>query len=111
EMAAYMEEFPRDLKNAIRKINTGEIKVDLRHKGIDPLVHTINRVTKQIVSAMIISALVIGSSLTLIYETPPFWGETSVWSIIGFILAGLIMLGMLRDIRKGDHDPWKGWGE
>jgi ubiquinone biosynthesis protein len=32
ELTDYMEEFPRDLKNAIRKINKGEIKVDLTHK-------------------------------------------------------------------------------
>lgn len=109
EFANYMEEFPRDLKNAIRKINTGEIKVNLNHKGIDPLVHTINRVTKQIVSAMVISALVIGSSLTLVYETEPLWKGTSAWSYIGFILAGIIAIGMLKDIRKGDRDGWKGW--
>ncbi|NBS67712.1 hypothetical protein EBT31_02210 [bacterium] len=53
--AEITEEFPRDLKNAMRKINAGEIKVDLRHKGIDPLVHTINRVTKQLVSAVIVA--------------------------------------------------------
>lgn len=109
EIGNYMEEFPRDLKNAMRKINTGEIKVDLHHKGIDPLVHTINRVTKQLVSALIVASLIIGSSLTLIYETHPLWGETSSWSIIGFILAGIIAFGMLRNIRKGDHDPWEGW--
>ena len=109
EFGNYMEEFPRDLKNVIRKINTGEIKVDLRHKGIDPLIHTINRVTKQIVSAMVVAALVIGGSLTLVYETHPLWGETSAWSVIAFIIAGVISIGMLRDIRKGDHDPWQGW--
>lgn len=109
EFGNYMEEFPRDLKNAIRKINTGEIKVDLQHKGIDPLVHTINRVTKQIVTAMVVSALLIGGSLTLVYKTEPLWDGTSAWSIMAFIIAGILALGMLRDIRKGDHDPWKGW--
>ena len=109
EIGAYMEEFPRDLKNAIRRINSGEIKADLRHKGIDPLVHTINRVTKQLVSGMIVACLVVMASLTMIDHTPPYWGKTSVWSIIGFTLAGIIAWGMLRDIRKGDHDPWGGW--
>lgn len=107
----YMEEFPRDLKNAIRKINTGEIKVNLHHQGVDPLVHTINRIAKQIVSAMIIAALLIGGALTLINETKPLWGETSSWSIMAFIFAGIIVLGMLRDIRKGDKDGWGGWKE
>jgi ubiquinone biosynthesis protein len=111
DLGNYMEEFPRDLKNAIRKINTGEMKVNLHHQGVDPMVHTINRIAKQLVSAMIVAALLIGGSLTLINETKPLWGETSSWSIMAFIFAGLIVLGMLRDIRKGDKDGWGGWKE
>jgi ubiquinone biosynthesis protein len=75
------------------------------------MVHTINRIAKQLVSAMIVAALLIGGSLTLINETKPLWGETSSWSIMAFIFAGLIVLGMLRDIRKGDKDGWGGWKE
>lgn len=111
EMGMYMEDFPRDLKNAIRKINAGEMKVDLRHKGIDPLVHTINRVTKQIVSAVILSGILIGSSLLAINNVQPLWGGTSAFGIIGFSVGGIILFGMMQDLRKGDHDDWKGWDE
>lgn len=111
EMGMYMEDFPRDLKNAIRKLNAGEVSVDLRHKGIDPLVHTVNRVTKQIVSAVILSGLIIGSSLLLVNNVHPLWGETSSFGIIGLITGAIVLIGMLRDLRKGDHDEWKGWQE
>ncbi len=109
EMGMYMEDFPRDLKNAIRRINSGELKVDLRHKGIDPLVHTINRVTRQIVSAVILSGLIIGSSLLLVNNVSPLWGQTSAFGILGLIIGGVVLLGMLKDLRKGDHDDWSGW--
>jgi ubiquinone biosynthesis protein len=111
EMGMYMEDFPRDIKNAMRKINTGEIKVDLRHKGIDPLVHTINRVSKQLVSAVLIASLVIGSSQMIIHHVHPLWGQSSALGVIGFVVAGIIGLGMLRDLRRGDHDDWNGWKE
>lgn len=111
ELGNYMEEFPRDLKNAIRKINSGEIKVDLRHKGIDPMVHTVNRVTKQLVTAIVVGSLIVGGTLTLINEVKPLWNETSSWAICAFILAGIFAFGMVRDLRKGDHDPWEGWKE
>ncbi len=111
EMGMYMEEFPRDLKNAIRKINQGEIKVDLHHKGVDPLVHTINRVSKQIVTAVIMAALIVGSALLITDKVPPFWNGVSSWGIIGFIIAAILALGMLKDLRKGDHDEWSGWEE
>jgi ubiquinone biosynthesis protein len=111
EMGMYMEEFPRDLKNAIRKINSGEVKVDLRHKGIDPLVHTINRVTRQVISAVILSGIIIGSSLMLVNHVHPLWGDTSAFGIVGLITGAIILVGMLGDLRKGDHDDWKGWEE
>jgi ubiquinone biosynthesis protein len=104
ELSNYMEEFPRDLKNAIRKINSGQIKVDLTHKGIDPMVHTIQRVTKQLVSAFIIVALIIGSVLLIAAHITPLWGETSVFGIICIAFAAIIAMGMLRDISKGDYD-------
>lgn len=111
EMGTYMEEFPRDLKNAIRKINTGEIKVDLRHKGIDPLVHTVHRVTKQLISAILIAALIIGSSLLLVYKVPPLWGNSSGLGVFGLIIAGLLAIGLINNLRRGDHDDWSGWEE
>jgi ubiquinone biosynthesis protein len=109
DFGAYMEDFPQDLKNAIRKINSGNIQVDLTHKGIDPMVHTINRVTKQIVLVLIFASLSIGSSLLIIHEIKPLWGGYSALGVVGLILAAIIGYRMLKDLRKGDHDDWKGW--
>jgi ubiquinone biosynthesis protein len=109
ELGMYLEDFPRDLKNAMRKINSGEIKVDLRHKGIDPLVHTFNRVSKQIITSVIIAGLIVGSSQLIIHKVHPLWGDASAWGVIGLILAGALGLGMLKDLRRGDHDEWSGW--
>ncbi|MEM5565435.1 AarF/ABC1/UbiB kinase family protein [Psychroserpens sp. AS72] len=104
ELSNYMEDFPGDLKNAIRKINSGQVKVDLTHKGIDPMVHTLQRITKQLVSAFIAVALVIGSSLFIINDVKPVWGNTSVFGIIGLILASILIFGLLANIKKGDYD-------
>lgn len=106
ELSNYMEEFPRDLKNAIHKINRGQIEVDLTHKGIDPMVHTIRRVTKQVVTAFIMVALIIGSSLFLITNIEPLWKGYSIIGIIGVILTIFLGIGMLRDIIKKDYYNW-----
>jgi len=109
EIGSYMEEFPTDLKNAIRKINNGQMQVDLTHKGVDPLVHTVHRVTKQIVTAFLIASLIIGGTLFIINNVQPFWGDYSLFGVLAFLLAFILSIGMLRDLRKGDHDDWKGW--
>jgi ubiquinone biosynthesis protein len=109
EFGAYMEEFPQDLKNAIRKVNNGKIMVDLTHKGIDPMVHTINRVSKQIITTLFIAGFIIGSIQLIVHEIPPFWDGISVLGILGFIIAAVLTYGILNDLRKGDHDNWNGW--
>ena len=104
EINKYMVEFPNDLKNAIAKINSGQIKVDISHKGIDPMVHTLQRITKQLVTTFIIITLIIGSSLFIISDIKPLWGDISVIGIVGLVLAALLALGLLWNMSKGDYD-------
>lgn len=104
EMSDYMEEFPTDLKNAIRKINSGQVKVDLTHKGIDPMVHTLQRITKQLITAFIMVALIIGASLFIIFEITPLWKGISLLGMASFSLAVILGFGMIRNIKKGDYD-------
>ena len=106
EITEYMEAFPRDLKNAVRKINSGQIEVDLTHKGVDAVVHTMQRVTKQVVTAFIMVALIIGSALFIISEIPPIWKGFSVIGILGIVLTIILGFGMVRDITKKDYDDW-----
>ena len=104
ELTDYMEDFPGDLKNAIRKINSGKIKVDLSHKGIDPLAHTIQRVTKQLITASIMVALIISASLFIVYEIHPLWNSISVIGMMSFSIAVFLGYRMIVNIRKGDYD-------
>jgi len=104
EINKYMEEFPNDLKNAIAKINSGQIKVDISHKGIDPMVHSLQRVAKQLVTTLIIIALITGSSLFIIKGISPLWGGVSALGIVGFIMAVFLGIGLLWNLGKGDYD-------
>ena len=104
ELSNYIEDFPSDLKNAIRKINTGRIKVDLTHKGIDPMVHTLNRITKLIITAFIMGALIISAALFIIFEIHPVWKGISVIGMTSFTIAMFLGYGMMINIRKGDYD-------
>lgn len=104
ELGNYMEEFPRDLKNAIRKINEGKVKVDLTHKGIDPMVHTAQRVAKQLITAFIMAALIVGASLFIINDVKPLWGNFSVIGILCILITIILAFGLLRNLSKGDYD-------
>jgi len=104
EITDYMEEFPSDLKNAIRTINSGKIKVDITHKGIDPMVHTLQRITKQLITTFIMVTLIIGASLFIIFEINPLWKGISVLGMTSFSIAVILGFGMFSNIKKGDYD-------
>lgn len=104
ELTDYMEEFPFDLKNAMRKINSGQVKVDLTHKGIDPMVHTLQRITKQLITAFIMVALIIGASLFIIFEIQPNFKGISILGMTSFFIAVILGFRMLANINKGDYD-------
>jgi len=104
EITDYMEDFPADLKNAIRKINAGKVKVDLTHKGIDPMVHTLIRLTKQLITAFIMVALIISAALFIIYEIHPLWRNISLIGIVSFLLAAILGFRIVINISKGDYD-------
>lgn len=103
ELTNYIEDFPSDLKNAIRKINSGKIKVDLSHKGIDPLVRTLQRITKQLVTAFIMVTLILSAALFIIFEIHPLWKGISVLGMTSFILAIFLGYGLLSNINKGGY--------
>jgi len=104
EVIDYMEDFPSDLRNAIRKINSGKIKVDLSHQGIDAFVHTLQRITKQLITSFIMVALIISAALFIIYEVHPLWKNISVIGITSFSIAVILGIRMVINIRKGDYD-------
>ena len=107
-----MEEFPSDLKNAIRKINSGQVKVDLTHKGVDPVIRTLQRITKQLITTFIMVALIIGASLFIVFEITwfkvywflslLFFGFFVSWFLgflvskfLGFLVSRFLMFGFL----------------
>ncbi|WP_372793951.1 ABC1 kinase family protein [Lutibacter sp.] len=104
ELTDYMEDFPADLKNAIRRINSGQVKVDLTHKGIDPLRYTLRRITKQLITASIMASLIISASLFIIYEVHPLWKSISMIGITSFLLAVILGIRMTINIRNSDRN-------
>lgn len=70
------------------------------------MVHTIHRITKQLITAFIIVALIIGATLFIISGIKPLWGDISVIGILCLVITVILGYGMMKDIRKGDHDEW-----
>ena len=68
------------------------------------MIHTLQRITKQLIAAFIMVTLIIGAALFIIFEINPLWNGVSVIGMTSFFLAMILGVGMLKNIKKGDHD-------
>lgn len=103
EFGNYMEDFPHDLRQFMKMAKNGEIKVDLEHKGVDPMIYTLEKVSKQMILTVIIAALLVGSSLLVVSHIEPIWYGMSVWAWAGFAISFVLFLMMIPTLRY--HHP------
>jgi ubiquinone biosynthesis protein len=103
ELVLYLQDFPQDLKETMRMIKAGEVKVDLEHKGIDPVMRTVNRVSRQMVAAIFTGALLVGSAMLHVAKVEPLWGNVPSIAVVGYILAGIVGLGTVINLMRSDE--------
>ena len=103
--AALMEfshQFPRDLLELARLLRQERLTVRVEPLGLDRILATHDQTSNRIAFAVIIAALLIGSALIVISNTPPLiWGISAI-GLAGFLLALILGLWLLVAIlRKG----------
>ena len=62
------------------------------------------KITKQLIAAFIMVALIVGASLFIVFEIGSLWNGISVLGMASFALAIILGFGMLSNINKGDYD-------
>ncbi len=105
ELLHILEVLPNDIIWFLRAIKRGKLDVGFEHKGLEKLIAEIDRASNRLSLSLIIAALIIGSSLVLIQETPPFILGYSAVGIIGFLLASFLGLGLIISILRSGR--WK----
>lgn len=101
----YLEEFPQDLRETMRMIKTGQIKVGFEIKGLDQVQETVTKGIQTIVSTLMCSAILLSSAMLHSAGVEPKWGTVPVISTIGYLIGGfmvfrLLLKNMLRENRR-----------
>ncbi len=92
-----LQQLPEDVQRLLRRIESEDIGVHLYHKGLREFEDTLHSVTNRLVLAIIIAALLIGSSLVVTTEIRTF-------GLVGYLISGLLGLWIIIDIiRHGRH--------
>ncbi len=97
-------EYPRQLHSILNELKDGEIEVVFRHRGLDDLISKVDILANRLVFALLIAALIIGSSLLGIFgESGVRFLGVSIFGLVGFVIAAflglLLLLGIVRSGR------------
>jgi len=100
ELADTARELPHEVRRIISQLKTGQTRVNFHHEGLEPATNALERSTNRLSFALVVAALIIGSSLIIRSRVPPMWGDVSVVGIVGYLLAGLMGFWLLVSILR-----------
>jgi len=96
----FIKDFPGDILEITRLIKQRNLSLRHNVEGLDKMLHTHDQISNRIAFAIIIGALIIGSAMIVISNTPPLFYGISLIGIIGFLAAAVMGVWLLIAIIK-----------
>jgi ubiquinone biosynthesis protein len=100
ELVRLIQEIPGELRELLRQMKRGKVKMEFEHVGLEPMLATHDRTSNRIAFSIVIAALIVGSALIVLSKTPPLLLGIPVIGIIGFVAAALMGVWLLIAILK-----------
>lgn len=100
ELLQLAREIPGGFRDLLRLSKRGGLRVGFEHRGLEPLLDSHERVANRVSFAIVVGALIVGSSLIVHSQIPPKWHGVSVIGLVGFLAAGamglMLLVGIIR---------------
>ena len=98
----YIRVIPSDVKGIISRLKEGKIKMDFL--GLNQLIHTLEVASNRLAAAIILAAMILGSSLVVLSGIPPKYNDIPIIGLIGIIISGIFGVLLLISIfEKGKY--------
>jgi ubiquinone biosynthesis protein len=106
DLTPMLKEFPAQARDILGLIKRGKLRIEFQHQGLEPILKTHERMMTRLVFALVLAALIIGSSLVVLSGIPPKWYGVPLIGVVGFLSAAFVGFWLLVSIllRKGS---WK----
>ena len=93
-----VRELPEELRAILRQLRGGRMRIEFEHHGLQALGAALDRVSNRIAFAIVLAALIVGSSLIVLSDIPPHWHDIPVIGLLGFLVAGIMGFWLLLSI-------------
>jgi ubiquinone biosynthesis protein len=92
---AFAKVLPSDLREIFTSIRHGRLVVKFEHQGLESFIDEVDRSSNRISFAVVIAALIVGSSLIFQTEAgPKFWGYPII-GLVGFLIASILGMWLI----------------
>lgn len=111
DASAEVVQFTRELPDALRDLLTlarhGSLQVGFEHRGLGDLINGLEAVANRLSYAIVVAALIVGSSLIVHADIPPKWAGLPVIGVVGFLTAGVmglvLLISILRHVKQDNN--------
>ena len=102
DLTPMLREFPAQARDILGLIKRGKLRIEFQHQGLEPGLRSWERMMSRLVFALVLAALIIGSSLVVLSGIPPKWHGVPVIGVAGFLSAAFVGFWLLlATLRKG----------
>ncbi len=104
EALEVVADLPRDLRNLLRDMRRGRVKIDLDLKRLDHFGHQLDSASNRLTMGILTASLVVGSSIIMTVEGGPKLFGLPLFGLLGFLIAFVNSLWIILSIwRSGKH--------
>ncbi|MCF8239289.1 MAG: hypothetical protein K9I85_14095 [Saprospiraceae bacterium] len=100
DIVRLLSAMPEDIMEVMRKVRQGRLHIEFEHTGLDPFYREMDQVSNRLAFAILVAALILGSSLLVIAHIPPYIYGISALGFGGFVISGLLALRLIWSILK-----------
>jgi ubiquinone biosynthesis protein len=100
QLLKFLRQFPNQLLELTNMIRQEKLRLQIEHRGLENMLATHDRISNRISFSILIAALIIGSALIVISETPPLVYGISLIGILLFFAAAIMGIWLLVAILK-----------
>jgi ubiquinone biosynthesis protein len=99
-LARLFARLPSDIRQILRKLQTGSLQFVFRHEGLEPFTAGLDRVSNRLSVSVILGSVVIGSSVIIHRGGGPMLFGVSAFGLLGYVLAGVLGMWLVWDILR-----------
>ena len=95
DLIQFARDVPSSLRDLLRLAKRGGLKINFEHRGLDRLMEVNERIANRLSFAIVVAALIVGSSLIVHSQIPPLWRGVPIIGVAGYLGAGVMGLMLL----------------